>query len=199
LWFYICSLLKEQNMEIDQEKEWALFFRGRSAEAISALAPPDGLSEQEQLRFIDLQANAAEKARRAAERELQWKREDEARKIRKDDFADLNLAAARANPFINPDIKLLPPPAEPAIPFAIPEGSADVLLEKQIGSCAGLIEHVARYIARNDSAIDACTNFMERIGSLMKSSAEVAKVVGRFRGLEAEETRHRMIVEHAGR
>jgi hypothetical protein len=40
---------------------------------------------------------------------------------------------------------------------------------------------------------------MERIGSLMKSSAEVAKVVGRFRGLEAEETRHRMIVEHAGR
>ncbi|MFL6690018.1 MAG: hypothetical protein ACJ8IR_07530 [Alphaproteobacteria bacterium] len=188
-------------METDQEKEWALFFRGKSAEAISALDPPHGLSEQEQLRFIDLQANAGEKARRAAERELQWKREEEARKIRKDDdnLVDLNLAAARANPFINPDIKLLPPPAEPALPFTIPEGSADVLLEKQIGSCAGLIEHVARYIARNDSAIDACTNFMERIGSMMKSSAEVAKVVGRFRGLEAEETRHRMIVEHAGR
>ena len=123
-----------------------MFFRGKSAEAIWALDPPDGLSEQEQVRFIDLQANAVEKARRASEREVRWKLEDEARKIHKDDddFVDLNLAAAGPSSLINPDIKLLPPPAEPAIPFAIPEGSADVLLEKQIGSCAGLIEHVAR-------------------------------------------------------
>jgi hypothetical protein len=74
------------------------------------------------------------------------------------------------------------------------------LLERQIASCAGLIEHIAHYIARHDSAIDACGNFMERMASLMNSSANAAKMVGRLRGsLEPEETRLRQIVEHDNR
>ena len=33
--------------------------------------------------------------------------------------------------------------------------------------------------------------------SMMRASAEVAKMVGRLRGLEPDETRHRMILERA--
>jgi hypothetical protein len=88
--------------------------------------------------------------------------------------------------FVGKDISTAALPAVPEspIPFVIPDGTADALLEKQIASCAGLIQHIAHYIARYDSAIDTCNNFMDRISALMRSSAEVGKVVGRLRGLE---------------
>jgi hypothetical protein len=80
-------------------------------------------------------------------------------------------------------------------PLVIPEASTDVLLERQIASCAGLIEHIAHYIARNDSAISVSSNFMERIASLMNSSATAAKMVSRYRGIKPAETCHRSIIE----
>ncbi|HEY4114131.1 MAG TPA: hypothetical protein VGM17_08730 [Rhizomicrobium sp.] len=88
-------------------------------------------------------------------------------------------------------------PWKEAIPFVIPQGPSEEMLERQLASCAGLIDHLAQYIGRYDSDVQACLNFADRIASLMKSSAGVAKVVGRLRGLAPDETRHRVLVEYA--
>jgi hypothetical protein len=89
----------------------------------------------------------------------------------------------------------LPPPSPPLPPLTIPAASTGVLLERQIASCVGIIEYVAQYVGRNDTATDACANFMARIASLMNSSASVAKMVARYRGLKQAETCHRSIIE----
>jgi hypothetical protein len=102
-----------------------------------------------------------------------------------------------------PDANLEPidsPPAAPvaeAIPLIIPMGRCEELLERQLASGAGLIEHLVQYIARYDSDLHSCLQFADRICSVMKSSAGVAKAVGRLRGLAPDETRHRILVECA--
>jgi hypothetical protein len=92
------------------------------------------------------------------------------------------------------------PPAAPVvdpIPLIIPMGRCEELLERQLASGAGLVEHLVQYIARYDSEVSACLQFADRICSVMKSSAGLAKAVGRLRGLGPEETRHRVFVEYA--
>ncbi|HEX3944145.1 MAG TPA: hypothetical protein VHW69_08660 [Rhizomicrobium sp.] len=190
-------------MEQETSPNWAQAFVGKGEREVWAVPMPEGLSTHDKNRFLDVKQNAAFAARRRAERQALEALAAEAAKTRgyggeEDDAEDTDDTEAVSN--------LLPSPAgEPErsakdstplsqIPLVIPNGSTDVLL---IAACAGLIEHMTHYIARTDSAIDACTNFMDRICSMMKSSAEVAKVVGRLRGLEPEESRHRMIVEHA--
>jgi len=167
---------------------------------------PEGLSPRDKNRFQDAKQNAAFAARRRAERQALQALAVEVAKTRgfdgdEDDEEDADDPEAVSNVLPSPTGGPEPSPKDSTplsqIPLVIPNGNTDVLLDKQIAACAGLIEHMTHYIARTDSAIDACTNFMDRICSMMKSSAEVAKVVGRLRGLEPEESRHRMIVEHA--
>jgi hypothetical protein len=92
-------------------------------------------------------------------------------------------------------------PAPPPLPpLVIPEANTDILLDRQVASCAGLIEHIAHYIARHDGPLEVHGNFMERMAGLMNASANVAKMVGRLRGsLEPEETCVRQIVERGDR
>jgi len=189
-------------MERETLPKWAQAFVGKSEREIWAVPMPEGLSTADKNRFQDAKQNAAFAARRRAERQALQALAVEVAKTRgfdgKNDADDTEpvssvLPSPTGGP--EPSPKDSTPPAQ--IPLVIPNGNTDVLLDKQIAACAGLIEHMTHYIARTDSAIDACTNFMDRICSMMKSSAEVAKVVGRLRGLEPEESRHRMIVEHA--
>src|SRR5436305_90536 len=95
-------------------------------------------------RFRSLQQEAGARARNSAELEL-LKR------------AERQVALAARQPDLVEPSESGPNPAvvepeQPAISFAIPEGRTDVLLDRQIASCAGIIEHLAHYIARYDSA-----------------------------------------------
>ena len=85
----------------------------------------------------------------------------------------------------------------PPTPLVRPAGDAAQQLEHQLGTCSALIGTIADYIASSSSHPDICLNFMDRITSMMRSSAAAGKVVGKLRGDAPEETRHRVIVEHA--
>ena len=67
-----------------------------------------------------------------------------------------------------------------------------------IGTCAALIGNIANYIARNDTATNVCFPFMDRISSLLSSSAAAAKVVGQLRGI-ATETKQTFITKQGGK
>jgi len=77
-----------------------------------------------------------------------------------------------------------PRPTYPLPPLMIPTGPVDVLLEKQIASCAGLIEQISYYIAHDTTPPADCVNFMDRIASLMNSSATVGKRIGKLRAFK---------------
>jgi len=90
---------------------------------------------------------------------------------------------------------VLLPRAGPLVPpMVIPKGSSDELLERQIATASGLIEHLAYYVARADTDPGVCMGFVARMAALMKSSAENGAVVGKLRGLASAETRHRVII-----
>lgn len=61
------------------------------------------------------------------------------------------------------------------------EESMDVLLEKQIASCSGVIGQIVDYVARAGLNADVCANFVGRIPSLMTASAAVGRVVSQLR------------------
>jgi hypothetical protein len=164
-----------------QEQEWVNGFEGKTeAEILTAKLPP-GISDEEAFGYRALQEEAGRKSREQA--------------LLREALQEVSRAAA-LQPY-NPTAKGLVAETEPEagalavhpearIPFAIPEGKTDVLLEKQIASCAGIIEHLAHYIARYDSAVETCNEFMDRISVMMRSSAEAALVVGRLRGMAPE-------------
>jgi hypothetical protein len=89
------------------------------------------------------------------------------------------IPAASAAPFV-PHASA--PERGPLPPLTIPAGPLDVLLERQIALCGGIIDHLAHYVARYDTDPYNCNNFMDRIVSMMNSSANAAKVAGRLRG-----------------
>jgi hypothetical protein len=93
------------------------------------------------------------------------------------------LAAAIAEPFVQKQpVELLPP--QPGL--VIPEGNVADLLERQVGICAALIGNIADYVARNDTSTEVCFPFMDRISSMLTSSATAARVVGQLRGIATE-------------
>jgi hypothetical protein len=187
---------------------WAELFAGKTSAQILWTSPPEGLSESESHRFRAARLKAstaalgaeraaskqAEGGTQAAEREAAQpasatpddpNRERKQRDVlQKQDATEETAPALAASKF------------EP-IPLVIAMGRCEEQLERQLASGSGLIEHLVQYIARCDSDVQACLNFADRICSLMKSSAGVAKAVGRLRGLGPEETRHRVFVEYA--
>jgi len=83
----------------------------------------------------------------------------------------------------------LPPPrktGEQSRPLEIPRGNVADLLEHQIGMCAALIGNIANYVAHNETATDVCFPFMDRISTMLSSSAAAARVVGQLRGIASE-------------
>ncbi len=60
------------------------------------------------------------------------------------------------------------------------------LLEHQLATGAALIDHLAKYIARNDTSPEVCVRFMDRMSAMLGKNADVGKVVGRLRGNYSE-------------
>ena len=160
-----------------QEQEWVNGFKGMGEEEILTTPLPPDLSDEACFRFRSLQQEAGARARDSEQLQLLKKAERQV------------AVAARLQPEVAEPSRPSPAvvqPAQPPIPFAIPEGRTDVLLDRQIASCAGIIEHLAHYIARYDSAAETCNKFMDRISVMMKSSADAALAVGRLRGMAPE-------------
>ena len=178
-------------MEKHAPNAWAKSFEGKSEADIWRVMPPSDLPAGELAKFKNAQSDAAAIARTAEQAGKLKSLEADLAKTAKQIGYD---RGAQQEPQPNDETR-----GASALPrLVIPTGPVDTLLEKQIAACAGLIEQVAFYIAHDTTPPDACVNFMDRIASLMNSSATVGKMIGHLRGLQPEETRHRMIVEHAG-
>ncbi len=67
-------------------------------------------------------------------------------------------------------------------------------LERQIAYCGALIEEIADYVMRDDTEVHACYGFIDRVSSLIQSSAAAGTVIGRLRG-QVSETKHTMVME----
>ena len=162
-----------------QEQEWVNGFEGMDEEEILTTPLPPNLSDEACFRFRSLQQEAGARARDSEELELMEKTQRQV-------AIAAGLQPGRAGASEPPPGLTVVRPQQPAIPFAIPEGKTDALLERQIASCAGIIEHLAHYIARYDSAVETCNQFMDRISTMMRSSAEAGLAVGRLRGMAPE-------------
>ena len=80
----------------------------------------------------------------------------------------------------------------------IPKGNVADLLERQIATCAALIGNVANFVAHSETPASECFPMMDRIASLLSSSAAAARVVGQLRGI-ANETIQTFVTENGGR
>jgi len=99
-------------------------------------------------------------------------------------------AARRAGFAANPAAK---PDEPPATALCSPEDTARIL-ERQLASCATLIEALTAYVMRDDSTVESCYGFLDRISALLESSASAGKVVGRLRG-QVSQTLHTMVMD----
>ena len=75
--------------------------------------------------------------------------------------------------------------SEPSQQLEIPKGSVADLLERQIGICAALIGNVADHVA-HDPSDPSRYHLMDRVSSMLSSSATAARVVGQLRGIASE-------------
>ncbi len=88
------------------------------------------------------------------------------------------------------------PVGEIAATFVLPSGDAAQLLEHQLATSAGLIDYLAKYIARNDTSPAVCANFMDRMSAMIGKSAQAGKVIGQLRG-QVSRSRQEIAVSHA--
>ncbi|HTQ14351.1 MAG TPA: hypothetical protein VMH86_10785 [Rhizomicrobium sp.] len=77
-----------------------------------------------------------------------------------------------------------------------PPPDAAATLERQIASCAVLIETMSDWVMRDGTDNDACFSYMERISTLLLASAKVGRTVGGLRG-QVSETLHTMVMKEA--
>lgn len=151
--------------------EWAEMFKGKTYDELLKLESPDGLEEDEEDRFWEAWGNAAE----AAEQEQQQVRLE-------DEKAASEAARSTSTTEVPEEDREKPARGTPLPPLTIPAGPLDVQLQRQIALCGGIIEHLAHYVTRYDTEPYNCNNFMDRIVSMMNSSANAAKIAGRLRG-----------------
>ena len=152
------------------KQEWTQSFQGLEEAGILTVRLPADIPDEQAFRFRSLQEEAARAARRKKGEAL----------------LQPATPASSGEDALSPEAEALRTiPPQPPLLFAIPQGKTDALLDRQIASCAGIIEHLAHYIGRYDSAVETCNQFMDRISSMMRSSAEVALAAGRLRGLAA--------------
>jgi hypothetical protein len=72
---------------------------------------------------------------------------------------------------------------------------AATTLERQIASCAVMIEEMSDWVMRNTSPNELCFQYMKRISNLLVSSSTAAQTAGRLRGV-VWETRHVTTATH---
>ena len=72
---------------------------------------------------------------------------------------------------------------------------AATTLERQLASCAVLIENISDWVMRDTSPNAECLQYMKRISNMVLSSATAGQTAGRLRGLPWE-SRHVTITKH---
>jgi len=183
-------------MTRSSSSQWAHLFEGKDSKDILEVPPPTDMSQRIAFRFA--QTDAYRAFERAEAEKLSAERRRMvgliASRAGLGNEGEGETAAAVAKPIDAPSARMFPR----EVPLVIPQGKSDELLERQIASCAGIIDHLARYIARSDTDPQVCANFIDRIASLMNSSAGVGTTIGRLRGLGPEENVHRMIYQREG-
>lgn len=183
--------------------EWVALFQGKTAAEITETRMPASLSDEEAFRFREYQIDRADE---------EAAREDGKPYVPRVPLAQLYAAKPareKSSPYGDTADALdhgygfetgcetsQATAADPLPPLVVPNGSTDVLLDRQIALCGGIIEHLAHYVTRYDTDPHNCNNFMDRIVSMMNSSANVAKMVGRLRGsLQPDEKQLRQIIQ----
>lgn len=154
-------------MEKHAPNPWVKSFEGKSEADIWRVMPPSDLPAAELAEFKNAQSDAAVIARTAEQAGKLNSLEADLAKMARQIGCDRDAQQE------HPDNERRVASALP--PLVIPTGPVDTLLEKQIAACAGLIKQVTFYIAHVTTPPDACVNFMDRIASLMNSSATVGK------------------------
>jgi hypothetical protein len=186
-----------------QPREWRKAFENKTESELEALTPPPGLPTV----FLKMWRRERDEAlagvRPPASRteEPEQPEDDEDAEKQQLSFSKERDALEAALTALENDTSGAPagPRAQPAqSPLEIPRGNAADLLEQQIGTCAALIGNIANYVAHSDTEANVCLPFMDRIASLLSSSATAARVVGQLRGI-ANETRQTFITEKGGK
>lgn len=139
---------------------WAHLFEGKDLDEIEAVDPPAGLSGAELLAFGFAQSQAYRMREQANEKAEHERLSAERGKIAalitaragQTEHSAAETAGAFAERVENEPKRTRANP----IPFVIPQGKSDELLERQIASCAGIIDHLAHYIARSDTDPQVC-------------------------------------------
>jgi hypothetical protein len=180
-----------------QPNEWRKSFQNKTESELEALIPPPGLPPVILKSWHRDREQALVLARLSKAEPDQP--EDEESDEEEQSFSKQKIAVDAAMSALENDASDREAPAlPPAPPLEIPKGSVADLLEHQIGTCSALIANIADYVARNDSRPDICFPFMDRIASLLSSSATAGRVVGQLRGI-ASETKQTFITEKGGK
>ena len=181
-----------------QQQEWRKSFENKTEYDLAGMAPPPGLPTL----FVNMWRRDREEAlarlqAQTGEPELtdqEVAEEEQSPFSRQRDALEAAMSALEHDtPQEEVSARVLPSQS-----LEIPKGNAADLLERQIGTCAALIGNVANHIARNDTPNEVCFPFMDRIASLLSSSATAARVVGQLRGI-ASETKQTFITEKGGK
>jgi hypothetical protein len=159
----------------EQQREWLKSFENKTESEIKALSAPPGLSTASLMMWCRVREAALDRFQPLSEEETLFTEEKRACEATltalENDTSQMEACAGVL-------------PSQP--PLEIPKGNAADLLEQQIGTCAALIGNIANYVAHNDTHADVCLPFMDRIASLLSSSATAARVVGQLRGIASE-------------
>ncbi|HEX4302134.1 MAG TPA: hypothetical protein VHZ78_05045 [Rhizomicrobium sp.] len=87
--------------------------------------------------------------------------------------------------------------ASPRVPDFVPPTDTQDLLNAQLGEALKIMRDLSDWVHRPTSDIVQAVHVGRALGSLMTSSATLARVAAELRNGPTE-TRHRMIVEHSG-
>lgn len=166
---------------LNEQEEWRKSFKNKTESELTDMLPPPGLAPEVFAAWCREQEAALVRLRSGLP--LQ---DDEELPGADEPPPDHRAAFEAALGALEAAAGAREPSVLPARPLDIPKGSAADLLEQQIATCSALIGNIASHIARDDTDASVCFPFMDRIASLLTSSAAAARVVGQLRGIASE-------------
>ena len=171
-----------------QEDEWRKSFENKTELELDAMEPPPGLPTELRDMWASERAKALVRAL-GARAEAEDARIAQEKSVLESALTPLE----HGTPEVPAPLQVMAAP----FPLEIPKGNAADLLEQQIATCAALIGNVANFVAHSETPAHECFPMMDRIASLLSSSATAARVVGQLRGI-ANETRQTFVTENGG-
>jgi hypothetical protein len=174
---------------LTQQEEWRKSFENKTELELDTMEPPPGLTK-------DMAERWGYERAEALVRSLTTRAEAEDAQITQEKSVLESALTALEND--TPEVQAAPQGMAPPPLLEIPRGNVADLLEQQIATCAALIGNVANFVAHSETPPQECFPMMDRIASLLSSSATAARVVGQLRGI-ANETRQTFVTENGGR